>query len=400
MLAVGPMRGLIFSGLVFGMLPVVLSCGKAAVSNPEPRGTVIGVAWTTPGLSASRLVGAGCVQVVRSSDKKEFVEFSQSTCPTPASGLLPAEAVVFRVPVETRGDTLALVNDGVPIGLLANPIPAGKEGVPEWSFVHLCQVSDPSRAADPVFAEVCRVSFVTDGGEKQGRYLALRITPLEELARRKVADIKNLGDKEVRVMQRLAAVEREQEMARREMIKAQTDRNEAREALAEAQRGVRDSVASNLTVHRLLERTKLEAELEYAKKEARIYDQKIHAANMERERAALLKRRLEDSDRAKNREDAIAKRLEFFKTNGAAEADEFKQNQSLLDQNRALILTEEERRKVEESITYASAEAEKLKDLTEQSRLVLDQIIEARDNVIKLDRQPPPSPGIKPATED
>ncbi len=385
-----------FGVLLIGLSAWLVGCGKAPVTNPGPRATVIGVAMVSPALSASRLVSAGCVQIVRFPDKKEVVEFSSVSCPVPASGILPEATVVFRVDVEPKDDRLVLRHQGASVGLLSDATPAGAEGVPVWLLAHLCQISDPTVHPDPLYSELCRVDFETDGGEKQGRYRSLRITPLEELAALKIAEMNNLRNKQTYVQGRLAAVEREQEMARREMLKAQAERSEALESLAEAQRGVRDSVANNLTVNRRLERKELEAQLEYAKKDARISELRINAANRAKDRAADLASRVENSDRAKLREDAIQKKLDYYRQRGESDGEEARQVQAFFDQNRALILSDEERRKLEELITFANAEAEKIKDLTEERRAAQVRIIERTDDLVKLDGQPPPTKNINP----
>lgn len=331
-------------------------------------------------------------------------EFSSEECPTDLA-LLPESSLAFTLTMDlSPGGGLALLRRE---GVLVGEAQKTSESEPEstWVLRHLCQISDSQLAYERYFSEVCSVEFEPDFGPKLGRFRALDVVTLEALARRKISESKNLKLKETSALLQSAQFEVSQVQLRRERDQALLDRADSLEKLAEARRGVRDSVASNLTVHRGLERTKAEAELEAAKNDVQYFELSIRFAKAEHRRAQMLKERLDSSVRAKSREMELKKQLELFEKQIPAkevdtqQAKQFRmvldQMQIVLDQNRHLILNDEERRKLEEEATFAASEAERLTEL-EKDKLpaALNQAVEKKRQLSQLDRLPPPTEAV------
>ncbi len=375
----------------------VAGCGKPVEPQaPSQRGEVVGSIEVPPGLKNSRLVSAGCVQVVKK-NQGMWAEFSHSDCPEPRETLLPAESTVFELlAVQKPGENLLELKMHENVIGFANGVGESGGDFSVWNLVHLCQISDPDQPAVLHFSELCEVVFETLNENQMGRYRQLQLRSLEQVAKSKIHEIERLKSKDVATMKRFAFLERELELGRKELDRARRERQLVREALADAQRGVRDSIASNFTVNRLLERQKLEVELKEAVKDAKFYEVSIRLAGLEKERAALLRKSLDNSELAKSREEGIRKQLQALREQGGVDSEEGKKLQAVFDQNHALILSEAERRKVEESLTFSTAEAERVKDLIDRAAKVNRLIIDKKDELDSFDRQPPPASGKLP----
>ena len=140
----------------------------------------------------------------------------------------------------------------------------------------------------------------------------------------------------------------------------------------------------------------MEAELEYASRDAKYYELSAQLANLERERAEVLRKKLEEADRAKTHEDALTKKMEFYKSHGITESDEYKLLQTMFDENHTRVLSKEDRRKMEQAIAVAMANAKKVDELNEKARVAYSTVIEKKDELNVLNRLPPP----RGATED
>jgi hypothetical protein len=163
---------------------------------------------------------------------------------------------------------------------------------------------------------------------------------------------------------------------------------DSRELLLEAQRGVRDSLASNLAVHRSLERSRAEAELKFAQREVQHQDLEVRFAQLEARRAQLLKDRMEEANRAKNREPELKKQLEELAGQLGEDNPSVKQLKGIVEQNRQLILGEEQRKSLEEEINYALLEAQKLEDSKKKYTDASNAVIEKKRQLVQIDRLP------------
>ncbi len=376
-----PFQILFFLGLLG-----IAGCGKPTEIQSAPaRGDLLSYVHLPEALTATRLLSAGCIQFVGVSNRV-VAEFSAQDCPS-VPALLPLESIVFSLSVEisASGNEASLKKDGVLVGEISRT-----DSASPWLIRHLCQISDVALPADGYFAEICRLDFESEFGPRVGRFRALEVVDLQDLARSKVSEEQALKGRELLALKQSAEMRETEQKLRQEKEEALVQWRASSEMLAEAQRGVRDSVASNLTVHRGLERTKAEAELEAAKSEVQYLELSIRFAKAEQRRAGLLKERLEESERAKNRETELMKQIEALKQqnpNGGAE--DIKQLQVVLDQNRNLIFSDEVRRKFEEEATFAASDAEKLTELEkEKLPAALNRAVEKKRQLSQLERLP------------
>jgi hypothetical protein len=364
-----------------------IGCGKSPTSpsSTEPPGSVLGQVLAEDTLASSRLVAAGCVQVVKLSSGEEAANFSTQDCP-PDSQLLPPESTAFSLRLLRMRDpnTADLYQSSTPVGALirTEQKPSGFE---VWKFVHLCQISDPESTADGYYAEVCQLHFGADG-----RYQAIRTATIEALARSKSSLLLEAEANEGTLKKRISASEWSAEKMRRDRDKALVDRQESQNALAEAQRGVRDSMASNLTVQRSMERARASAEMEYALREMRYLELRARFAKAEQKRAALLQERLDAADSAKSRDVELRKQIEELAASPDADPAKVASLKMGLEQNRLLLLEEDDRRKIQEETTFALAESKQLTEL-EQEKIpaALKAVIQKKDAVGLIDRLSP-----------
>ncbi len=372
-------------GLLF--LATVLGCGQtpSPLNSQEPASTVSGQVLALDTLASSRLVAAGCVQIVKLKTGAESAVFSRLECP-PGPEPLPPESIVFslqlvRASDESKAD---LLQESTPVGALVRTEqkPSGFE---VWKFVHFCQISDPESSRDRYYAEVCHLNFGSDG-----RYESVRAASIEALARSKATLLLETEANEGTLKKRIATSELSAEKMRRDRDKAWIDRQESQNALAEAQRGVRDSMASNLTVQRSMERARASAEMEYALREMRYLELCARFAKAEQKRASLLQERLDASDSAKNRDADLRKQIEELAAQPEPDSAKISALKTGLEQNKTLFLEEDERRKIQEETTFALAEAKKLAEL-EQEKIpaALKAVIQKKDAVGLIDRLSP-----------
>lgn len=364
-----------------------LGCGKdtSPLSSPEPSGTVSGQVLAQDNLASSRLVAAGCVQIVKLRSGEENALFSKQDCPT-ETDLLPTSNLAFslrlsRASSENKAD---LFLESTPVGALVRTEQRAS-GFEVWRFVHLCQISDPESPRDGYYAEVCQLHFGADG-----RYEAVRASTVEALARSKSALLLETEANEGTLKKRIATSELAAEKMRRDRDKAWIDRQESQNALAEAQRGVRDSMASNLTVQKSMERARASAEMEYALREMRYLELCARFAKAEQKRASLLQERLDSADAASSRDTDLRKQIETLTAQPETDPAKLSALKMALEQNRPLLLEEDERRKIQEETTFALAEAKKLAEL-EQEKIpaALKAVIQKKDAVGEVDRLTP-----------
>lgn len=370
------------------LLLVIVACGSE--ESVPARGRLIAYLTVASSLQASRLSAGGCVQVVETPSGERQAEFSREVCPPAETDLLPSESIAFSLSLVPGADlaTWQLKKDGITVGETSS-LDAVEGKALRYGFIkHLCQVSDPALPSRRYFSELCRLKFVA-AGDREGRYETLEIVPLEELARSKVDENDALKEKELQSRDRANRYEAAQESFRREMDAARVKSEEAREALAEAQKGVRDSMASNLTVHQGLERIKARAQLDVARLNVRYIEAQLRFARAEQRRAQLIKERIEASERAKSRAAEIAKQLERYQRAGIRESDQEKTLKAVADQNKSFILSDTEKVRLEEDMTFALAEAERI-DKLEKEELpnANNLIIEKRDEVSRLEGPP------------
>jgi hypothetical protein len=401
--------------LLFSILST--GCGQSAsqaILSTQKR-QLVGHVRADRGLTTSRLQRAGCVQVVRTPSGDEVVEFASQECPS-AGELTAEEAIVFSASL-VRNATLRtsaqMIRADIPLGTLSLHPSSEEEKFEVWSFDHFCQISDPSIAPDPFFNEICEVVFASEDSERAGRYEAIRVIPLEVLARNKISEREKFLLSESEWKRRAAESESLSERVRRDRDKAWTDRQEAQESLAEAQRGVRDSMASNMTVRRTLERSHAQAELDAALKEVRYLELSVRFAKGEQQRATFLKERMDASEEAKRRDTEIESQISAFNAvvgdagvqspspetsvtvaPAIDEPKELKLLRQVQTQNRQWILAEDARKKMEEEMTFALAESKQLAELeNEKLPAALGLVIRKKDALNKIDRLPA-QPGI------
>lgn len=371
----------------------VLLVGIAACGSEETvpaRGRLIAYLSVGPTLQASRLSAGGCIQIVESPAGERRAEFSRDACPATEADLLPAESVAFALAITSGEDvsTLQLKKDGITVGETSPLDPLESKALRYGFIKHLCQISDPALPSRRYFSELCRLKFVAEG-EREGRYESLELVSVEELARTKVEENDALKEKELQSRDRANRYEAAQESFRREMDAARVKSEEAREALAEAQKGVRDSMASNLSVHQGLERMKARAELDFARLNVRYIEAQLRFARAEQRRAQLIKERIEASERAKSRAAEIAKQLERYEKAGIRDSDQQKTLKAVADQNKSFIISDADKIPLEEDMTFALAEAERIDKLEkEELPSANNLIIEKRDEVSRLEGPP------------
>jgi hypothetical protein len=360
------------------------ACGKEVLPVQVQEVKILSTFEVSEGLVASRLVSAGCIQVVQKTEGV-FAQFTSEECPKDTL-LLPPQAVVFSLQMEIlEGETVSpLRKDGVLVGE-AKRLNNEKK---TWAIRHLCQISDLHETPAPYFREVCTVEFNTGWETKRGRYASLKVVRLEDLARRKVLELETLRGRETIALQQAAQADLLQNTRRREREQAERELRDSRELLLEAQRGVRDSLASNLAVHRSLERSRAEAELKFAQREVQHQDLEVRFAQLEARRAQLLKDRMEEANRAKNREPELKKQLEELAGQLGEDNPSVKQLKGIVEQNRQLILGEEQRKSLEEEINYALLEAQKLEDSKKKYTDASNAVIEKKRQLVQIDRLP------------
>ncbi len=370
---------LCISSLILGLV----GCGSE--ETVPARGRLIAYLFAGASLQASRLHAGGCIQIVETPIGERRAEFSREVCPAAETDLLPVESVAFFLTLGTVDDSpaLRLKKDGIAVGEISSLEPVAGKALRYGLIKHLCQVSDPALSERRHFSELCRLKFVLEG-EREGRYETLEMVSVEELARTKVAENDALREKELQSRDRANRYEAAQESFRREMEAARLKSDEAREALAEAQKGVRDSMASNLAVHQGLERTKARGELNAAQLNVRYLEAQLRFARAEERRAKLIKDRIEASERARGRAAEIDKQLELLNPDSEQE----KTLRAIADQNLSFVLSDPEKRRMEEDITVAVVEANRIEKLEKEISDANNLIIHKRDEVSRLEGPP------------
>jgi len=374
----------------------VFSCGRPGVPSARPPAARVWVADISPsaGLRASRLSTAGCIQWVHG--ETETAEFSSASCP--GEGKLVAKALVkFSLTIRTtEAGSAELLLAGIPVGKIDEE--SGTDGKP-WVVRHLCQLSDPEQTPQKPFAELCRVRFQTETGEEQGRYQSVALFTLEEVAQSKLDGLRNIGQQDQFSREKALSLDRAQQALREELRRAGDDRQAALEALADARRGIQQSFASSVTAKRALERTEAEAALRLAEAEARYVESEIRFANSERRRAALLKDRLAAAEGAERLEKSARALLSSYERAGVKTSDEITTLLAVLDQNKLLLLTEDQKREMAQEISFATGEAERLVELEgKKSPASLRLVNDKKDALERLLRLPPETPNNAPPT--
>lgn len=372
-------RVLLLVAIASGMFS---GCGKPPEAPvAQVRGTVVGEISLPDSMRATRLLKAGCIQLVHRTSGEKVAEFSQSACPADPAQLLPEADIAFEASVEQNVDVLILRKDTVQIAEAL-----AIDGQVIWR--HLCQISDPTLPVDRYFAQVCRVEFLQGTGEKVGRFQSLRIATVEEIARTSDKETSALSAKGKDTVTRLIELERERQAIRRELESARLENESLHTSLNDAKRSENASIAAGTADRRMANRAKIMAELQTAEFGSEIAILKRQLAKADKEHAELLRRRLEDSDRAKGREDAIAKQIEVYQTEGRLATDEGKLLQAIFDQNRALILSAEERRRMEEQVNLAEAAASAIVKYSEEAAVFQLAMINKKNELNNFDRKP------------